>query len=127
VQRDGRGHATNAVLILHGTGGAGTQFIGSKRGDELFAGELFGPGQPLDVLHYFIVIPDSIGHGRSSRPSDGLHAHFPKYGYRDAVETQFRLLTEGLGVDHCACSSELRWAECRPGCGQSATLTSAMR
>ena len=100
VQRDGRGHATNAVLILHGTGGAGTQFIGSKRGDELFAGELFGPGQPLDVLHYFIVIPDSIGHGRSSRPSDGLHAHFPKYGYRDAVEAQFRLLTEGLGVDH---------------------------
>jgi len=100
VQRDGRGHATNAVLILHGTGGAGTQFIGSKRGDELFAGELFGPGQPLDVQHYFIVIPDSIGHGRSSRPSDGLHAHFPKYGYRDAVEAQFRLLTEGLGVDH---------------------------
>jgi len=100
VQRDGRGHATNAVLILHGTGGAGTQFIGSKRGDELFAGELFGPGQPLDVQRYFIVIPDSIGHGRSSRPSDGLHAHFPKYGYRDAVEAQLRLLTEGLGVDH---------------------------
>ena len=100
VQRDGRGHATNAVLILHGTGGAGTQFIGSKRGDELFAGELFGPGQPLDAQRYFIVIPDSIGHGQSSRPSDGLHAHFPKYGYRDAVEAQFRLLTEGLGVDH---------------------------
>jgi len=98
--RDAAGHVTNAVLILHGTGGAGTQFIGSKRGDELFAGELFGPGQPLDVQHYFIVIPDSIGHGRSSRPSDGLHAHFPKYGYRDAVEAQFRLLTEGLGVDH---------------------------
>jgi homoserine O-acetyltransferase/O-succinyltransferase len=100
LQRDGNGHATNAVLILHGTGGAGTQFVGSKRGDELFAGELFGPGQPLDVQRYFLVLPDSIGHGKSSKPSDGLHAHFPKYGYRDAVQAQFRLLTEGLGVDH---------------------------
>jgi homoserine O-acetyltransferase len=100
LQRDGKGHATNAVLILHGTGGAGTQFVGSKRGDELFAGELFGPGQPLDVQRYFLVLPDSIGHGNSSKPSDGLHAHFPKYGYRDAVQAQFRLLTEGLGVDH---------------------------
>jgi homoserine O-acetyltransferase/O-succinyltransferase len=100
LQRDRNGHATNAVLILHGTGGDGTQFVGSKRGDELFAGELFGPGQPLDVQRYFLVLPDSIGHGKSSKPSDGLHAHFPKYGYRDAVQAQFRLLTEGLEVDH---------------------------
>ena len=100
LQRDSSGHATNVVLILHGTGGDSTQFVGSKRGDELFAGELFGPGQPLDVERYFLVLPDSIGHGKSSKPSDGQHAHFPKYGYRDAVQAQFRLLTEGLGVDH---------------------------
>jgi homoserine O-acetyltransferase len=100
VQRDSRGHAVNAVLILHGTGGDGTQFIGSKRGDQWFAGELFGPGQPLDSARYFIVIPDSIGHGKSSKPSDGLHAHFPKYGYHDMVKAQFRLLSDGLAVDH---------------------------
>jgi homoserine O-acetyltransferase/O-succinyltransferase len=100
LQRDGSGHAANAVLILHGTGGSGAQFVGSRRGDELFAGELFGPGQPLDAQRYFLVIPDSIGHGKSSRPSNGLHAHFPKYGYLDALQAQFRLLTEGLGVDH---------------------------
>jgi homoserine O-acetyltransferase len=100
LQRDGNGHAANAVLILHGTGGAGSQFVGSRRGDELFAGELFGPGQPLDAQRYFVVIPDSIGHGGSSKPSDGLRAHFPRYGYHDAVEAQFRLLTQGLGVDH---------------------------
>jgi homoserine O-acetyltransferase len=94
------GHASNAVLILHGTGGSGAQFVGSARADELFAGELFGAGQPLDAERYFIVIPDSIGHGQSSKPSDGLHAHFPKYGYHDAIEAQYRLLTEGLGVDH---------------------------
>jgi len=100
LQRDAQGRATNAVLILHGTTGSGAQFIGSRRGDEWFAGELFGPGQPLDAQRYYLVIPDSIGHGKSSKPSDGLRAHFPKYGYRDAVEAQFRLLTEGLGVNH---------------------------
>jgi homoserine O-acetyltransferase len=100
LQRDAQGRAANAVLILHATGGSGAQFIGSKRGDELFAGELFGQGQPLDAQRYYLVLPDSIGHGRSSKPSDGLHARFPKYGYRDAVEAQFRLLTEGLGVNH---------------------------
>jgi homoserine O-acetyltransferase len=100
LRRDGDGRSANAVLILHGTGGAGTQFVGSARGDEVFAGELFGPGQPLDTQRYFLVIPDSIGAGQSSKPSDGLHARFPKYGYHDAVEAQFKLLTEGLGVDH---------------------------
>jgi homoserine O-acetyltransferase/O-succinyltransferase len=100
LQRDSGGHAINAVLILHGTGGTGAQFVGSKRGDEWFAGQLFGPGQPLDAARLFIVIPDSVGHGESSKPSDGLHARFPKYGYRDMVQAQFRLLTDGLGVDH---------------------------
>jgi len=100
LQHDAQGHATNAVLILHGTGGSGAQFVGTQRADDLFGGELFGPGQPLDIQRYFIVFPDSIGHGKSSKPSDGLHARFPKYGYRDAVQAQFRLLTEALAVDH---------------------------
>lgn len=89
------GIATNAVLILHGTGGSGATFISA-----IFAGELFGPGQPLDAATHFIVIPDGIGHGGSSKPSDGLHAHFPSYGYTDMVEAQHRLLTDGLGVNH---------------------------
>src|SRR5262249_13556824 len=65
-----------------------------------FAGELFGPGQPLDATRYFIVLPDGLGHGKSSKPSDGLHARFPAYGYNDMVETEYRLLTDGLGVKH---------------------------
>jgi homoserine O-acetyltransferase len=89
------GKVRNAVLILHGTGGAGSTFIRPE-----FAGELFGAGQPLDAAHTFIVIPDGLGHGKSSKPSDGLHAHFPAYGYDDMVDAQYRLLTEGLGVDH---------------------------
>src|SRR5256714_13697521 len=76
---DGR----NAVLILHGTGGSGAQFM-----TDAFAGELFGPGQLLDSRKYFIVLPDGIGHGKSSKPSDGMHARFPRYGYRDMVEAQ---------------------------------------
>ena len=87
--------ARNAVLVMHGTGGTGAQFVG--RG---FAGELFGPGQPLDATKYFIVMPDDIGHGKSSKPSDGLRAKFPRYGYEDMVEAEYRLLTEGLGVNH---------------------------
>src|SRR5580693_2686595 len=71
-ERDANGIVRNAVLILHGTGGAGSTFIRPE-----FAGELFGPGQPLDAAHTFIIIPDGIGHGKSSKPSDGLHAHFP--------------------------------------------------
>src|SRR5437899_6869393 len=84
-----------AVLVLHGTTGSGAQFLGQS-----FAGELFGPGQLLDPAKYFIVLPDGIGHGNSSKPSDGLHARFPHYGYRDMVEAQYRLLTEGLHVSH---------------------------
>jgi homoserine O-acetyltransferase/O-succinyltransferase len=94
-QRDDKGVVRNAVLILHGTTGRGAQFLGPG-----FAGELFGPGQPLDVSRYFLVIPDNIGHGQSSKPSDGLRAKFPNYGYRDMVEAQSRLLTEGLNVNH---------------------------
>jgi len=83
------------VLITHGTTGSGAQFIRPE-----FAGELFGAGQPLDATTFFIVLPDGIGHGKSSKPSDGLHAKFPRYDYRDMVEAQRRLLTEGLGVNH---------------------------
>jgi len=94
-QRDAAGRVTNAVLITHGTTGSGAQFLAPT-----FATELFGAGQPLDAAKYFIVLPDSIGHGKSSKPSDGLRAKFPPYGYRDMVEAQYRLLTEGLGVNH---------------------------
>ena len=93
--RDKDGIARNAVLILHGTTGSGAQFLRPE-----FAGELFGKGQLLDTERYFIVIPDNLGHGQSSKPSDGLRAKFPRYGYRDMIEAQRRLLTEGLGVNH---------------------------
>jgi homoserine O-acetyltransferase len=93
--KDARGMVRNAVLIGHGTGGSADGFLRPQ-----FAGELFGPGQPLDATKYFIVMSDGIGHGKSSKPSDGLHAHFPHYGYTDMVTAQFRLLTEGLGVNH---------------------------
>jgi homoserine O-acetyltransferase len=93
--KDEKGAVRNAVLITHGTTGSGAQFIRPE-----FAGELFGPGQPLDAAKFFIVLPDGIGHGKSSKPSDGMHAKFPRYGYVDMVEAQFRLLTDGLGVQH---------------------------
>ena len=94
-QKNAQGAVTNAVLIMHGTGGTGGQFMG--RG---FAGELFLPGQPLDVTKYYVIMPDDIGHGRSSKPSDGLRAKFPRYGYQDMLTAEYRLLTEGLGVNH---------------------------
>jgi homoserine O-acetyltransferase len=93
--RDSAGLVRNAVLIGHGTGGSGDGFLRPQ-----FAGELFEPGQPLDATKFFIVMPDGIGHGKSSKPSDGLHARFPHYGYTDMVTAEFRLLTEGLGVNH---------------------------
>ena len=89
------GRVDNAVLVLHGTGGSGRQFLTPN-----FAGVLFGPGQLLDSARYFIVMPDGIGHGGSSKPSNGLRMRFPRYGYRDMIRAQHRLLTEGLGVDH---------------------------
>jgi homoserine O-acetyltransferase len=89
------GRVNNAVLILHGTTGSGANFVRPE-----FAGELFGKGQPLNAAHYYLILPDGIGHGASSKPSDGLHARFPRYGYRDMIEAQFRLVTEGLKLDH---------------------------
>jgi homoserine O-acetyltransferase len=91
----GKSNGHNAVLILHGTTGSGAQFL-----SEAFAGVLFGPGQLLDAEKYFIVLPDGIGHGKSSKPSDGLHAKFPHYSYDDMVEAQYRLLREKLGLEH---------------------------
>lgn len=93
--RDARGRVTNAVLIMHGTGGTGAGFLSDN-----FGGVLFGPGQPLDAATHYIILPDAIGHGKSTKPSDGLHAKFPRYGYGDLVTAQYRLLTEGLKVDH---------------------------
>lgn len=94
-RRDSVGVVRNAVLILHGTTGSGRGFLTDN-----FAGHLFGPGQLLDARRYYIVLPDGIGHGKSSRPSDGLHMRFPHYTYDDMVRAQYRLLTEGLGVNH---------------------------
>jgi homoserine O-acetyltransferase len=115
--RDARGRVTNAVLILHGTGGTGHQFL-----QPVFAGELFGPGQLLDTARYYIILPDGIGHGKSSKPSDGLHAHFPQYDYDDMVLGHYRLLTEGLGVNHLrlilgtsmGCMHSFVWGETHP-------------
>lgn len=117
-RRDAAGVVRNAVLVLHGTGGAGTQFLGAN-----FAGELFGPGQPLDTARYYLVLPDDIGHGRSSKPSDGLHARFPHYGYADMVEGERRVLVDGLGVTHLrlvlgtsmGCMHAWVWGTTRPG------------
>ncbi len=94
-RRDGSGVVRNAVLVLHGTGGTGAAFL-----SQTFGGQLFGAGQLLDASKYFVVMPDGIGHGKSSKPSDGLHAKFPKYTYDDMVRSQHLLLTEGLKVNH---------------------------
>jgi homoserine O-acetyltransferase len=115
--RNAEGRVTNAVLILHGTGGAGSQFL-----QPVFAGELFGPGQLLDVTRYFIILPDGIGHGKSSKPSDGMHARFPQYDYDDMVAGHYRLLTEGLAVNHLrllfgtsmGCMHSFVWGETYP-------------
>jgi homoserine O-acetyltransferase len=93
--RDANGMVKNAVLITHGTGGTGAQFLRPE-----FAGDLFAAGGVLDPAHYYIILTDGIGHGQSSKPSDGLHARFPHYGYTDMVDAQHRLLVEGLGVNH---------------------------
>jgi len=87
-------HGTNAVLVLHGTGGSLQQFLSDR-----FAGVLFKPGGVLDAGKFFIVIPDNVGHGKSSKPSDGLRLKFPHYGYDDMVELQHRLVVDGLGID----------------------------
>jgi homoserine O-acetyltransferase len=115
--RDAAGHTTNAVLILHGTTGSGRQFLQPQ-----FASELFLPGQLLDVRKYYVILPDDIGHGRSTKPSDGLRARFPAYGYRDMVAAEHRLVVEGLGVDRLrlvmgtsmGCMHAWMWAETWP-------------
>jgi len=93
--KDATGRTTNAVLILHGTGGKGDNFL-----QPIFAGALFGPGQLLDAGKYFLILPDNIGHGKSSKPSDALHARFPRYEYADMVALQHELVEKGLGVTH---------------------------
>jgi homoserine O-acetyltransferase len=95
LRHDARGVASNAVLIMHGTGGTGAQFLRPE-----FADELFRKDGLLDAEHYFIVLPDAIGHGGSSKPSDGLRARFPRYGYNDMITAQHQLLTQHLGVNH---------------------------
>lgn len=115
--RDVQGRVMNAVLILHGTGGSGQQFFQPQ-----FAGELFGPGQLLDTARYFIILPDGVGHGKSSKPSDGLRAKFPRYDYDDMVAAHYRLVTEGLGVNHLrlvfgtsmGCMHSFVWGETYP-------------
>jgi homoserine O-acetyltransferase len=93
--RDAAGHVRNAVLIMHGTTGSGRAFLSPQ-----FAGELFGPGKPLDIARFYIVLPDAIGHGHSSKPSDGLQMRFPHYDYEDMVKADYALLRDGLGLDH---------------------------
>jgi homoserine O-acetyltransferase/O-succinyltransferase len=115
--RDAAGHTTNAVLILHATNSSSRQFLQPQ-----FARELFLPGQLLDVRKYFVILPDDIGHGRSSKPSDGLRTRFPSYGYRDMVTAEHRLVVEGLGVDRLrllmgtsmGCMHSWMWAEVWP-------------
>jgi homoserine O-acetyltransferase/O-succinyltransferase len=112
------GVVRNAVLVLHGTGGTGRGFLNTG-----YAGGLFAPGKPLDSTKYFIILPDGIGHGGSSKPSDGLHARFPHYGYRDMVMAQQRLLTEALGITHLrvivgtsmGCMHAFTWGWMYPG------------
>ena len=115
-ERDAAGRVTNAVMILHGTGGSGAQFLAPQ-----FAGELFGAGQLLDTAKYYIILPDGIGHGKSSKPSDGLHAKFPQYDYDDMVAAHHAVL-EHLGVTHLrlilgtsmGCMHAFVWGETYP-------------
>ena len=116
-RRDSKGAVTNAVVVLHGTGGSGRQFLQPQ-----FASDLFGPGQPLDISRYYVILPDGIGHGKSSKPSDGERMRFPRYDYGDMVEAQRRMLVEGLGVTRprlvmgtsMGCMHIFVWAETHP-------------
>ena len=116
-RRNAAGLVRNAVLVLHGTGGSGGQFLSPQ-----FAGELYGPSQPLDTATHYLILPDNIGHGGSSKPSDGLRARFPRYAYGDMVAAQYRLVTDGLHVNHLmlvmgtsmGCMHSWLWAERYP-------------
>jgi homoserine O-acetyltransferase/O-succinyltransferase len=115
--RNAAGEIDNAVLIIHGTGGTGKQFLSPS-----FANELYNPGQPLDITKYFLIMPDNIGHGNSSKPSDGMHMRFPKYDYTDMVALQHELVTKGLGLKHLrlvmgtsmGCMQSFLWGEMYP-------------
>jgi homoserine O-acetyltransferase/O-succinyltransferase len=115
--QDAQGHTDNAVLLLHGTGGSAHSLL-----SPVFANVLFGPGQPLDITRFFIIFPDDIGHGQSSKPSDGLHMRFPQYDYDDMVTSQHTMLLEGLQVDHLrlilgtsmGCMQTFIWGETYP-------------
>jgi homoserine O-acetyltransferase len=115
--KDAQGHTDNAVLLLHGTGGSAHSLL-----NPVFANVLFGPGQPLDITKFFIIFPDDIGHGQSSKPSDGLHMRFPQYDYDDMVTSQHTMLLEGLHVDHLrlilgtsmGCMQSFIWGETYP-------------
>lgn len=115
--RNARGEIDNAAMVLHGTGGTGRQFLTPQ-----FADALYGPGQPLDITRYWIILPDNIGHGTSSKPSDGLHMRFPQYDYDDMVEAQYRLLHDALGIQRMrlimgtsmGCMHSLVWGETHP-------------
>jgi homoserine O-acetyltransferase len=115
--RDSLGHTDNAVLLLHGTGGDAHSLL-----NPVFSDVLFGPGEPLDITKYYIILPDDIGHGQSSKPSDGLRMHFPHYDYDDMVASQHAMLVEGLHVDHLrltlgtsmGCMQTFVWGETYP-------------
>jgi homoserine O-acetyltransferase len=115
--RDAAGHTDNAVLLLHGTGGSAHSLL-----NPVFSDVLFGPGQPLDITKFYIILPDDIGHGESSKPSDGLRMHFPQYDYDDMVASQHAMLMDGLHVDHLrlilgtsmGCMQSFVWGETYP-------------
>jgi homoserine O-acetyltransferase len=117
ARKDAQGRVTNAVLIMHGTGGSGRSLVSDR-----FAGVLFQKGQLLDAEKYYIILPDGIGHGNSSKPSDGLHTRFPQYSYQDMVAAQFALVTKGLDVNHLrlvmgtsmGCMHTFMWGEAYP-------------
>lgn len=128
-RRDAQGRIDNAVMVLHGTGGTGKQFLQPQ-----FADRLYGPGAPLDLAKTYVILPDSVGHGKSSKPSDGLRARFPRYTYADMVALQHRLLTDGLKVERLrllmgtsmGCMHAFVWGETYPGFARAMMPTACL-